>query len=635
MSAARIPSQRRLLKVLLFLLLFPAVSAHAAQVTLAWDPNSDPGLAGYKIYYGTQSQHYSYYIDVGNQTSHTVTDLPGGATYYFAATAYNGGGLESGYSNEASFNAPVDCTYALSPSSQGFPASGGTGTIGVTTQGGCTWTASGGTWMTVTSGSSGTGNGTVSYSVSANTASSSRTTATSVAGQIFTVTQAGVQTYTLTASAGAGGTISPAGTTSVSSGSGQIYTITPGNGYTIGGVTVDGSPVGAVGSYTFTNVTANHTIAASFSQITYTLTVTKSGTGTGTVANSPSGTSFSAGTSVTLTAAPGANSTFAGWSGACAGTQSSCTVTLNNDVSVGAAFALNSYTISASAGAGGTISPVGTTSVSSGSGQIYTITPGNGYTISSVTVDGSPVGAVGSYTFTNVTANHTIAASFSQITYTLTASAGAGGTISPVGTTSVSSGSGQIYTITATTGYTIAGVTVDGGTVGTVGSYTFTNVTANHTIAASFSAVSGPVLAINTGGGTYTGSTTYLSDRYYSGGSTDSTRSSISGTPDSPLYQGWRRGTNFSYTMPVANGAYTVRLKFAEIAAKRPGARLFHVSLQGARVLNNFDIFASAGGQYKAYDVSFPATVTNGSLSVGFTGVKGNAVVNALEVIRN
>ncbi len=70
--------------------------------------------------------------------------------------------------------------------------------------------------------------------------------------------------FTVTASAGTGGTISPAGAVSVANGGSQTFTITPSAGYMIGTVTVDGLSQGALGTYTFTNVTASHTIAATF-----------------------------------------------------------------------------------------------------------------------------------------------------------------------------------------------------------------------------------------------------------------------------------------------------------------------------------------------------------------------------------
>lgn len=75
------------------------------------------------------------------------------------------------------------------------------------------------------------------------------------------------------------------------------------------------------------------------------------------------------------------------------------------------------------------------------------------------------------------------------VNYTIFASAGANGTISPLGTTTLASGSNQTYTITATSGYAIANVLVDGSSVGATSSYVFTNVLANHTISATFTPI--------------------------------------------------------------------------------------------------------------------------------------------------
>jgi hypothetical protein len=88
---------------------------------------------------------------------------------------------------------PGLCGYSLSSSGQSFGVSGGTGSFNVQTQTGCTWTAattSGASWITVTSGSSGSGNGTVSYSVAANT-SGPRSGSITAAGQTFNITQSG------------------------------------------------------------------------------------------------------------------------------------------------------------------------------------------------------------------------------------------------------------------------------------------------------------------------------------------------------------------------------------------------------------------------------------------------------------
>jgi hypothetical protein len=125
-------------------------------------------------------------------------------------------------------------------------------------------------------------------------------------------------------------------------------------------------------------------------------------------------------------------------------------------------------------------------SVNYGADQSFTIIPDAGYHLDDVLVDGSSVGAVGSYGFTNVTANHTITASFAINTYTITASAGANGSISPSGAVAVNHGDSQTFTITPDGGYNVANVLVDGVSVGAVTSHTFTNVTADHTISATF-----------------------------------------------------------------------------------------------------------------------------------------------------
>ncbi|MFH0797678.1 MAG: FG-GAP-like repeat-containing protein [Candidatus Omnitrophota bacterium] len=218
--------------------------------------------------------------------------------------------------------------------------------------------------------------------------------------------------FVITASAGSNGSIAPSGAVSVNYGASQTFTITPDTGYQVADVLVDSVSQGAVTSYTFTNVTANHTISASF--------------------------------------------------------------------------AINTYTITASAGSNGSIAPSGAVSVNYGASQAFTITPATGYQVADVLVDSVSQGAVTSYTFTTVTANHTISASFAINTYTITASAGSNGSIAPSGAVSVNYGGSQAFTVTPATGYQVADVLVDGSSVGAVTSYTFTNVTANHTISANF-----------------------------------------------------------------------------------------------------------------------------------------------------
>jgi M6 family metalloprotease-like protein len=154
--------------------------------------------------------------------------------------------------------------------------------------------------------------------------------------------------------------------------------------------------------------------------------------------------------------------------------------------------AINTYTIIATAGANGTITPSGTTTVNHGSNQSFTITPDNNYQISTITIDGVVVTNVPVFTFTNVTANHTIAVAFELIPvnqFQITATAGANGSITPNGIVNVISGNDQAFTIAPSLGYHIDSVLVDeiyDATATTTGAYTFTNVTANHTIRAVF-----------------------------------------------------------------------------------------------------------------------------------------------------
>ena len=89
-------------------LVFLTLSAPAANVTLAWSSDSSPGVAGYRLHYGTVPHSYSMRLPVSASTpSATVSNLQNGRTYYFAVTSTNAAGLESALSSEVSYTVPA------------------------------------------------------------------------------------------------------------------------------------------------------------------------------------------------------------------------------------------------------------------------------------------------------------------------------------------------------------------------------------------------------------------------------------------------------------------------------------------------------------------------------------------------
>jgi hypothetical protein len=86
----------------------------------------------------------------------------------------------------------LPCTFTIAPPAQNLPAAGGGGTVAVTAGAGCSWSAtSNADWLSITAGSSGSGNGAVTYNAAANAISAARTGTLTIAGQTFTVTQSG------------------------------------------------------------------------------------------------------------------------------------------------------------------------------------------------------------------------------------------------------------------------------------------------------------------------------------------------------------------------------------------------------------------------------------------------------------
>jgi hypothetical protein len=311
-------------------------------------------------------------------------------------------------------------------------------------------------------------------------------TFTAVIANHFITASFAITTFTITATAGPNGTISPDGIVYVDYGATQVFNINPNIGYHVADVLVDGESAGAINTYTFTSVNGNHSISATFAINTYTITASAGPHGSIT----PSGeisVNYNASQSFIIAANTGYHIVDVAIDGSSIGVPDNYTFnSIIADHSISASFAINSYTITASAGLNGSISPSGTVVVNYGDNLTFNINPNTGYHIVDVLVDGGSIGATGSYTFNSITSNHTISASFAISSFNISATAGLNGTITPSGNIVVNYGADQTFAINPNPGYHIVDVLVDGITVGAIGSYTFYDVIANHSITASF-----------------------------------------------------------------------------------------------------------------------------------------------------
>jgi len=292
---------------------------------------------------------------------------------------------------------------------------------------------------------------------------------------------------TITASAGANGSISPSGSVLVLEGTDQTFSMTPDSGYHVSDVLVDGSSIGAVTSHTFVAVTSDHTIDVSFAIDQFTITPTAGSNGS-ISPSSPTTVNYSDDLAFTITPDLGFEVATLEVDGVAITASTSHTftnVTADHTIAVtfsAVAVPATTWDVVSSSGVNGTISPLGTSTVTEGNDLAFTITPDLGYHITDVLVDGSSIGATTTYSFVGVTSNHTIAATFAIDQFTTTSSSESNGSISPVGATTVNYGSNQTFTITPNAGFEIATLTIDGATTTPTTTYTFANVTAVHTL---------------------------------------------------------------------------------------------------------------------------------------------------------
>lgn len=148
-------------------------------------------------------------------------------------------------------------------------------------------------------------------------------------------------------------------------------------------------------------------------------------------------------------------------------------------------------------------------------------------------------------------------------------------------------------------------------------------------------------IRINAGGGAYTDSLgqVWSADTGYNTGTTRTVSNTISGTSSPALYRTERYdqagGSELAYTLSVTNGAYIVRLHFAETytGTYGVGLRVFDVDVQSQRAFEDVDIYAMAGGENRPLILETPTTVTNGQLQIRFLHQVQNPKINAIEVI--
>ena len=295
-----------------------------------------------------------------------------------------------------------------------------------------------------------------------------------------------INQYDIISSSDSNGKISPSGTVKVNHGASQTFTVTPNEGYHIADVKVDGVSVGAVSTYTISNVIKSYTISATFAINTYKITTIVDGNGT----VSPSGevsAEYLASKTFTFTPNAGYHVKDVLLDGVSLGAMTSYTVVgVKSNRTLKVVFEIDTYILRSTAGNRGTITPLGETRVAYGASVTYTIIPETGYQIDYVKIDGQLVETKTTYTFENVTKNHAISVVFVRSVYEITATAGANGSISPSGLVRHIYGANQTFAITPNAGYAVSDVKVDGVSVGAVSSYTFTNIDSDHKIEAQF-----------------------------------------------------------------------------------------------------------------------------------------------------
>ena len=473
--------------VALLLLQFVVGHAHGAQAKLTWDPpkNADgtrfKDFVGYRVYVGSASSTYNPNpFNVGKDTtSYTLDNLTDGATYYFAVTDYDGAGNESDYSNE------VTVTFPALPPGMATPT-----------------------------------------------------------------------LHSVTATAGAGGTIRPVGAepassnidrattitrTMVSEGADQSFDITPNSGYAIADVTVDGISVGPVSYYTFSKVAIDHTLTATF---VVRINVALQANGGQATASS----TYSHQVTFPATAINNGDRKGLNWGNTEGGGWNDDTINdytndwaritfpgLKSITEIDVFTLQDNYSSPQDPTGTQTFTLYGITDfdVQQWNGAEWVTVPNGAITgnrlvwrkitFPAITTDRIRVVVKGALEgYSRITEIEAYEALNDSTLYSLTATAGVGGMITPRGAVTVSTttdnkstttvaavteGAAQSFDITPDHGNAIADVTIDGISVGAVSDYTFSKVSTDHTLTATF--VVRTNVALQANGGQATASSIY------------------------------------------------------------------------------------------------------------------------------
>jgi Malectin domain len=97
------------------------------------------------------------------------------------------------------------------------------------------------------------------------------------------------------------------------------------------------------------------------------------------------------------------------------------------------------------------------------------------------------------------------------------------------------------------------------------------------------------------------------------------------------VYQSYRYGRSFSYSIPIASGTYVVTLQFAETYHDAAGRRKFHVSMEGGRVISDLDVYALVG-KNKAHDIYREIKVSDRELNIAFEGVTDTGMICGIRI---